>query len=82
MQLLADVLIDEKLRAQIPLQENPVVDAVIFQSPIVQKPMFLNMNVRHKDRVPEIVYSLRDSKADRIHKRWRKKASLNYFSKQ
>ncbi len=69
-----DIIIYEKLRALFALQENPVEGAVIMEPPLVRKPMFLYMNTKHIDLIPEIAVALRASKADGTHDRLQEQA--------
>jgi len=73
-----DLIIYEKLRALVALQERPVEDAVILEPPLVRKPMFLYLNVKHSDLVPKIAAALRSSKADGTHERLQIQALQRY----
>lgn len=73
-----DLIIYEKLRALVALQERPVEDAIILEPPLVRKPMFLYLNVKHSDLVPKIAAALRASKADGTHDRLQIQALQRY----
>jgi len=69
-----DIIIFEKLRGLIALQKYQIEGAVILQPPVIRKPMFMYMNIKHKNLIPKISDALRASKADGTHERLQREA--------
>ena len=63
----AEIVIYEKIRAMIALKNKPVAGAVILQSPLVKKPMYLYLNIKHKNLIQKIAGAIRSSKSDGTH---------------
>jgi polar amino acid transport system substrate-binding protein len=76
----AEIVIYEKIRALSALKNNPVVGAKILESPLVHKPMYLYLNIKHKKLIHKLVKAIRSSKSDGTHDRLQDQALKAYLT--
>jgi len=64
-----DLIIYEKLRAQVALQRTPILSAKILTPPLAKRSMFLYLNKKHQPLIDRIAVALRAMKKDGTHER-------------
>jgi len=78
----SEVVIVEKRRAMVALQQTPIDGAVILHPPMETKPVFLYLNTKHKHLVSKIAAVLRAMKLDGTHGRLMKRAMKPYVKSE